>query len=189
MKILKDKIRALIAEGKLAEDIIATVIEHDEAKKLSQEELVDMILDAQKAEGIKQALKADQKKKDDEVITKKKASEFDEQVKTAVDESLKKIDNLIKDVAVQMIECPGTGKNILVKVRNKISITRIILNESEINSIINYFSKNAKIPVSEGVLNAAVGSLLISAVVSEYAGSRFIITKKSPYELIEGIRQ
>lgn len=91
MKILKDKIRALIAEGKLAEDIIATVIEHDEAKKLSQEELVDMILDAQKAEGIKQALKADQKKKNDEVITKKKASEFDEQVKTAVDESLKKI--------------------------------------------------------------------------------------------------
>ena len=107
----------------------------------------------------------------------------------ADNESLKKIDNLIKDVAVQMIECPGTEKNILVKVRNKISITRIILNESEINNIINYFSKNAKIPVSEGVLNAAVGSLLISAVVSEYAGSRFIITKKSPYELIDGIRQ
>lgn len=102
-------------------------------------------------------------------------------------DSLKKLDLLMKDLAVQMIECPGSGKNLLVKVRNKINVTRITLNEPEIRNVIDYFSKNAKIPVSEGILNAAVGSLLISAVVSEHAGSRFIITKKSPYELLERI--
>ncbi|MEK6830728.1 MAG: hypothetical protein AABX77_01745 [Nanoarchaeota archaeon] len=102
-------------------------------------------------------------------------------------DSLKKLDLLMKDLAVQMIECPGPGKNLLVKVRNKINVTRIILNESEIRNVADYFSKNAKIPILEGILNAAFGSLLISAVVSEHAGSRFIITKKSPYELLEGI--
>ena len=97
-----------------------------------------------------------------------------------------KLDTLIKDPAVQIIECPGAGKNILVRVRNKANVTRIILTEAEINSIIDYFSKTAKIPMVGGILKAAVGNLLISAVVSEYVGSRFIINKKSPYELIEG---
>lgn len=111
------------------------------------------------------------------------------QIQQQVTESnvLKKLDFLIKDLAVQMIECPGSGKNLLVKVRNKINLTRITLNEPEIRSVIDYFSKSAMIPVSDGILNAAVGSLLISAVVSEHAGSRFIITKKSPYELLEGV--
>ncbi len=102
-------------------------------------------------------------------------------------DGLKKLDSFIKDLAIQTIESPGSGKNLLVKVRNKINVTRVTLNESEIRSVINYFSKNAMIPVLDGILNAAVGNLLISAVVSEHAGSRFIITKKSPYELLEGI--
>lgn len=100
---------------------------------------------------------------------------------------LGKINSLVKDSGVQMIECPGAGKNILVKVRNKFNATRIILNEVEIKNIIDYFSKSARIPVIGGIFKAAFGSLLISAVVSEYAGSRFIINKKSPYSLIEGV--
>ena len=99
--------------------------------------------------------------------------------------NLGKIDPLIQDAAVQMIECPGAGKNILVKARNKISNTRLALNESEIKNIINYFSMHAKIPIIGGILKAAVDNLIISAIVSEYVGSRFIINKKSPYQLID----
>jgi hypothetical protein len=106
---------------------------------------------------------------------------------TTPDYALKKIEPLIKDNAVQMIECPGPGKHILVKARNKINSTKIILNESEIKNIINYFSVSAKIPIIGGILKAAVNNLVISAIVSEYVGSRFIINKKSPYALIEGM--
>lgn len=101
-------------------------------------------------------------------------------------ESLKKIEALINDNAVQMIECPGSGKNILVKVRNKINVTRIILSEDEIKNIINFFSTATRIPISKGILKTTLDSLLISAIVSDLTGSRFIMNKKSPYELIEG---
>ena len=87
-------------------------------------------------------------------------------------------------MGVQLIECPGPGKNVLVKVRNKINLTKIAMNAQEIDKIIEYFSQEAKIPIINGILKAAVGDMVISAVSSQYAGSRFIITKKSPYSLI-----
>lgn len=97
---------------------------------------------------------------------------------------LGKIDPLVKDISVQLIECPGPGKNVLVKVRNKINVTKISLSAPEIDHIINYFSQEAKIPVINGILKAAVRDMTISAISSQYAGSRFIINKKSPYSLI-----
>jgi len=105
------------------------------------------------------------------------------------DSSMMKIDPLIKDKAVQLIECPGPGKNVLVKTRNKIKGTKITLNEAEIKNIVNYFASNAMIPIMGGILKAAVNNLIISAVVSDFVGSRFIITKQNPYSLIEGINQ
>lgn len=136
---------------------------------------------------LKPALQQKTKQQPTQQFLQKQSSAYQTQQPIIELDSLKKLDLLMKDLAVQMIECPGSGKNLLVKVRNKINVTRITLNESEIRNVVDYFSKNAKIPISEGILNAAVGSLLISAVVSEHAGSRFIITKKSPYELLEGV--
>jgi len=98
----------------------------------------------------------------------------------------KKLEPLIRDSAIQMIECAGPGKNVLVRVRNRLNTTKTVLNEAEIKDVINYFSKQAMIPIIGGILKAAVGDLIISAVVSEFVGSRFIINKKSPYSLIEG---
>ena len=100
---------------------------------------------------------------------------------------LAKIESLVKDQGVQLIECPGAGKFILVKVRNKINTTKITLTEEEIKAIIDYFAQQADIPIVGGILRAAVDDMLISAVSSNYVGSRFIITKKSPYSLIEGV--
>jgi len=93
---------------------------------------------------------------------------------------LEKLSPLIKDPLVQSIECPGPGKNILVKRYNGINITKITLSQEEITAIINDFSEKAKIPITGGILKAAVGSLIISAVISEFVGSRFIINKIMP---------
>jgi len=97
----------------------------------------------------------------------------------------KKLEPLLKDKTVLLIECPGPGKNILVKRYNQKNITRIVLSQSEISKIINEFSEKARIPIIGGILKAAVDNLIISAVVSEYVGSRFVITKLTPYSIIE----
>ncbi len=99
--------------------------------------------------------------------------------------ALGKLELLLKDVSIQSIECPGSGRNVLVKKHNKINVTKIILSQTEIKEVINSFSEKARIPIVGGILKAAVGDLVMSAVISDFVGSRFIINKMTPYSLIE----
>lgn len=99
--------------------------------------------------------------------------------------ALGKIDFLLKDREIQSIECQGPNKNLLVKRYDKINITKITLTQEEITDILYSFAMQAKIPVVGGILKAAVGDLVVSAVISEFVGSRFIINKLTPYNLIE----
>ena len=89
---------------------------------------------------------------------------------------LGKLDPLIKDPAVQTIECNGPDENIVVKVPQERK-TNITLTKEEIDEVINKFSEISKIPVSEGIYRVAVGRLIFSAIISEVVGSKFIIKK------------
>jgi len=100
------------------------------------------------------------------------------------DLSLGKLESLLKDPAIQLIECPGPGKNLLIKRYNKVNVTKMALNQQDIVNIINSFSKQARIPIVGGILKVAVGNLVMSAVISEFVGSRFIINRATPYSLI-----
>lgn len=93
---------------------------------------------------------------------------------------LGKVEVLLRDSTIQSIECQGPGKHLLVRRRGKISSTKIVLTPDEIKSLINDFSIQAKIPLVGGILKAAVGDLVISAVTSEFVGSRFIISRLNP---------
>lgn len=90
--------------------------------------------------------------------------------------SLGKIDLLLRDSMIKMIECPGPGMEILVRKNNKVFRTKISLSQEEITKIIDLFSAQAKIPIVGGIFKAAVGDILISALISEFVGSKFIIT-------------
>jgi hypothetical protein len=106
-------------------------------------------------------------------------------VKTNSGESgMKKIEPMLKDISVLSIECPGPGKNLLLKRNNQTNIARIVLSQNEINDIAEDFSRQARIPIVGRILKAAVGNTVISAVISEFVGSRFIINKITPYSLI-----
>jgi hypothetical protein len=94
--------------------------------------------------------------------------------------NLGKLEPILQDPVVQSIECPGPGKNVLVNKFGKINVTKIVLTKEDIDGIIGNFSNLAKIPLSEGILKAAVGNLMISAVTSEIVGSRFIIDRINP---------
>ena len=99
--------------------------------------------------------------------------------------ALGRIESLLKNKDIQSIECPGPNKNLLVKKYNKINITRIKLDQIEITDVLHTFAKQAKIPIVGGILKAAVGDLVISAVISEFVGSRFIVNKITPYSIIQ----
>ena len=95
-----------------------------------------------------------------------------------------KLASFLKDPSIQSIECPGPGRNLLVKRYTKINTTKVTLNQVEITNLINTFAQQARIPIVGGILKAAVGDLVISAVISEFVGSRFIINKIVPYNLM-----
>ena len=90
---------------------------------------------------------------------------------------LGKLNVLVKDSVVKIIECNGPNENVMVKGQMGTKKTRIILNEQEINQIIKTFSETAKIPSHEGIFKVAVGRLIFSAIISNITNSKFIIQK------------
>lgn len=97
---------------------------------------------------------------------------------------LGKLNPLTADNEITKIECQGAGMPILVTKASKINQTNIILTQQDIDNIIQEFSEKAKIPLISGVFRAAAGNLAISAIISEFTGSKFIIFRKTPYALI-----
>jgi len=89
---------------------------------------------------------------------------------------LGKLNPLINDHRVKTIECNGPREQIIVSAPSK-KLTNIILNEEEINQIIEKFSKTAKIPIQIGILKIVVGKLILSSIISEVIGTKFIIQK------------
>ena len=96
--------------------------------------------------------------------------------------NLGKIDFLARDPKVNAVECLGPDKFVIVRVFGKINSTKIKLNQQEIQGIIQRFSKATKIPIISGLFKAAVGNLVITAVISDIVGSRFIITRVTPFQ-------
>ena len=90
---------------------------------------------------------------------------------------LEKLNPLMKDPAVKTIECNGPNEHIFVKGTMGTKPTSIILSNEEINSIIKTFSDISKIPSHIGVYRVVAGRLILSAIISEVIGSKFIIKK------------
>lgn len=92
--------------------------------------------------------------------------------------ALGKINNLLLDPTVQTIECPGPGKQITVYRSGFIQNANVFLTTDEINKIMLEISIKTKIPIIPGVFKAALSNFIITSVISEFVGTRFIIQKK-----------
>jgi len=95
---------------------------------------------------------------------------------------LGKLNFLIVDPRIQSIECPGPTKNVLVKKDGSVQRTSVVLTKEEIQNIINNFSEQTRIPLLGGVFKAAFGNLIMTAVISDFVGSRFVVQKKTPFQ-------
>lgn len=99
---------------------------------------------------------------------------------TPLEIDLGKLNPFLRDPSVQSIECNGTDEKIILKVPTQ-RITEVTLTKEEIDNVIAAFSEKSRIPAEEGVFRAAVGRWMISAIISEVIGAKFVI-KKIPYQ-------
>lgn len=95
---------------------------------------------------------------------------------TNVEIDLLKLNPLIKDPAVRIIEVNPDDKVIVTGAMGT-KPTDIVLNKEDIDRVINAFSVTSRIPIGEGIYKVAVGSLILSAIISDVVGSKFIIRK------------
>ncbi len=97
-----------------------------------------------------------------------------------------RIDALLKDPSVSTIECPAPNEQIYVMRHGQKQLTKISLGQEEIKRILVQVAEEARIPLLEGIFRAAADNFMIDAVVSEEVGSRFVITKQSPFSPVVG---
>jgi len=95
---------------------------------------------------------------------------------------LGKVASLLRDPAVFSVEVPGPTKQVLVNRGGQVQTTSLSLNKEEIDEIMNNVSDKTRIPLISGLFKAAYQDLIITAVVSEFVGTRFMIQKRLPFQ-------
>tara|TARA_Y100000310_G_C20665221_1_gene807111 strand:- start:1833 stop:2405 length:573 start_codon:yes stop_codon:yes gene_type:complete len=119
-----------------------------------------------------------------QTIQPESSEDYEEIPQAGVIESngMEKIAPLLDDELVTNIECFGPEKFISIDKGHRTITTRTSLDKNEIESILNQFSKEARIPRIGGVFKAIINNLIINAIDSDFGGPRFIITKIHPQE-------
>lgn len=96
--------------------------------------------------------------------------------------NLGKVTSLLRDPSVFSVECPGPTKNVLVNRAGTIQTTPLTLTKEEINTLMENISDKTRIPLISGVFKAAYQDIIVTAVVSDFVGTRFIIQKMMPFQ-------
>lgn len=98
-----------------------------------------------------------------------------------IEAGLEKINKILSDSAVQSIECSGPDKNITANKSGRIETIPITLTKEEISKITQFFSEKTKIPLVTGVFRANLANLSITAIISDFVGTRFILQKRMSF--------
>ncbi len=90
-----------------------------------------------------------------------------------------KINRIINDKEVSIIQCDGENIPLKINKNGKIETLNITLDEREINVIIRRFSDRLNQEITKPVFRALLNNLELVAISSSFSGSRFVITKKT----------
>jgi len=96
--------------------------------------------------------------------------------------NLGKVTQLLIDPSVLSVECPGPNKNLIVNRSGVIQTAPTILTKEEVDALMNEVSDKTRIPIIPGLFKAAFQDLLMTAVISDFVGTRFMIHKRSPFQ-------
>lgn len=84
----------------------------------------------------------------------------------------------IADPSVSTINCPGPGKQITITKFGIPQPTSIALDREEIKSFLKELSDRTRIPLLPGIFKVIYQNIIVTAVVSDYIETKFIIEKK-----------
>ena len=96
---------------------------------------------------------------------------------------LGRLNPILADPAVQSINCPGSDRNLLVTRRGMIQSIPLSFSTKEINEFIKDISEKTKIPLLPGLFKVVFQNLIITAIISEFVGSKFLVEKREPQTL------
>lgn len=92
---------------------------------------------------------------------------------------LARLDSFLLDPNVTSISCTGPNQNIVVNKRGGIIQTlQIYFTAPEINDFMKDIAEKTKIPLLPGLFKVIYQNLIITAVISEFIGTRFLIEKR-----------
>jgi len=101
---------------------------------------------------------------------------LEKEEKTTQVSGIDALENLIKNPTVKQIICEGENQPILIKKNFAIIKTNITLTKKEIDSLLEYFAEQARIPLINGVFKVKIKNLKIIAYKTEKI-SKFMIVK------------
>jgi hypothetical protein len=90
---------------------------------------------------------------------------------------IEKIDTLLADPAIDLIEC--SDGNIRIRKKRNMQETGFRMDEKEIIDLVNKISAKTGVPLKDNFFQASIGNIKINAIISELIGSRFLIVKRS----------
>lgn len=84
---------------------------------------------------------------------------------------------LVHDAQLQIIECTGPDKPLILTKQGRAQVSNIMLSTEEITQTLQDISQQTRIPLVQGLFKALIGPFTITGVYSEVAGSRFILQR------------
>lgn len=84
---------------------------------------------------------------------------------------------LLSDPNVSSLECPGPGKPIVLNKSGSMESSSMTFSQEEIKTVMDEVARKTGQKFDSGFVKAAVGNFIISAVISEFVGTRFVMQK------------
>jgi hypothetical protein len=100
--------------------------------------------------------------------------------KTASILGLSRLYPILNDPSVISVECPGPAKHLIVNKSGVLQTASTTLSKEEISHVLKEISEKTNIPIIPGIFKAAFNNMILTAVTSDIAGSRFVIQKRQP---------
>jgi len=91
---------------------------------------------------------------------------------------MEKLNPILADPSVQSINCPGPNQNITILRMGIPQITQMSFTSNEINDFMKDMSEKTKIPLLPGLFKVVFQNIIVTAVISEFIGTKFLIEKR-----------
>ena len=84
---------------------------------------------------------------------------------------------LLSDPNVTSLECPGPGKPIVLNKSGNMENSSMTFSQEDIKAVMEDISRKTGQKFDSGFAKAAIGNFVVSAVISEFVGTRFVMQK------------